>query len=92
MVFVVLFNNNLYGWKRKDRRFEKWPNTQLMVEFHGDAQACIPPKRRREQPAGACGKISAAQFSRRRRQDAVLIEQCTYVCFTVKTSKGIKRK
>ena len=63
-----------------------------MVEFGEDAQACFPPKRRREQPAGACGMISAAQFSRRRRQDAVLIEQCTYVYFTVKTSKGIKHK
>lgn len=44
MVLYVLFNNNLYGWKRKDQPFEKWPDTQLIVEFDGDAHACSPTK------------------------------------------------
>ena len=68
--------------------FGNGPNTQLMVEIDGDALGM----RSTETAAGAslrtlAESICAAQFSRRSRQDAVLIEQCTCVCFTVKTSK-----
>ena len=37
-------NNNLYGWKRKDKPVEKWPEYSVVVEFDGRPGVQSPQK------------------------------------------------